>query len=106
MQAAPQVHHPPLRSNKVRWKTSILLALLPVKTFACGLNWSEPVSHFENVDYQGNVHIVRKLGEVEKLPIYLIFNSSYGNSPYAGSGFEIPILESRMWQVDENRFQM
>ena len=64
------------------------------------------MSHFPNVDYQGNVHIVRKLGVVEKLPIYLIFNSSYGNSPYAGSGFEIPILESRMWQVDENRFQM
>ena len=73
---------------------------------ACGLNWSEPVSHFENVDFQGNVHIVRKLGEVEKLPIYLIFNSSYGTSPYAGSGFEIPFLESRMWQMDENRFQM
>jgi hypothetical protein len=73
---------------------------------ACGLDWSEPVSHFPNVDYQGNVHIVRKLGEVEKLPIYLIFNSSYGISPYVGSGFEIPFLESRMWQVDENRFQM
>ena len=73
---------------------------------ACGLDWSEPVSHFENVDFHGNVHIVRKLGEVEKLPIYLIFNSSYGNSPYVGSGFEIPLLESRMWQVDEIRFQM
>jgi len=73
---------------------------------ACGLDWSEPVSHFENVDFQGNVHIVRKLGEVQKFPIYLIFNSAYGNSPYAGSGFEIPILESRMWQADENRFQM
>lgn len=73
---------------------------------ACGLDWNEPVSHFENVDYQGNVHIVRKLGEVEKLPIYLIFNSSHGISPYAGSGFEIPFLESRIWQVDENRFQM
>jgi hypothetical protein len=85
---------------------SIAILLLPLKAMACGLDWSEPVSHFENVDFQGNVHIVRKLGEIEKLPIYLIFNSSYGMSPYAGSGFEIPLLESRMWQVDENRFQM
>jgi len=85
---------------------SILVLLLPLKAMACGLDWNEPVSHFENVDYQGNVHIVRKLGEVEKLPIYLIFNSSHGISPYAGSGFEMPFLESRIWQVDENRFQM
>ncbi len=106
LQAAHQLQHPPLRSNKVRWSSLILLALLPLKAFACGLDWSEPVSHFENVDFQGKVHIVRKLGEVEKLPIYLIFNSSYGTSPYVGSGFEIPLLESRIWQVDENRFQM
>ncbi|MFZ4776418.1 MAG: hypothetical protein ACOYM3_13685 [Terrimicrobiaceae bacterium] len=85
---------------------SIALLLLPIKAMACGLDWSAPVSHFENVDYQGNVHIVRKLGEVEKLPIYLIFNSTYGVSPYVGSGFEIPLLESRIWKVDENRFQM
>jgi hypothetical protein len=57
------------------------------------------------VDYQGNVHIVRKIGEVEKLPLYLIFNSTFGNSPYVGSGFELPFLEARMWQVDEGRFQ-
>jgi hypothetical protein len=90
----------------MRLLKSIAILLLPLKAMACGLDWSEPVSHFENVDFQGNIHIVRKLGEVEKLPIYLIFNSSYGTSPYAGSGFEIPFLESRMWQVDENRFRM
>jgi len=84
---------------------SIVLMLLPLKVMACGLDWSPPVSHFENVDYQGHVHIVRKIGEVESLPIYLIFNSSYGISPYVGSGFEIAFLESRIWQVDENRFQ-
>jgi len=83
----------------------ILTLLLPLKAMACGLDWSPPVSHFENVDYQGNVHIVRKIGEVEKLPLYLIFNSTFGNSPYIGSGFELPFLEARMWQVDEGRFQ-
>ena len=83
----------------------ILALLLPLKAMACGLDWSPPVSHFENVDYQGNVHIVRKIGEVEKLPLYLIFNSTFGNSPYVGSGFELPFLEARMWQVDEGRFQ-
>ncbi len=80
--------------------------LLPLKVMACGLDWREPISHFPNVDFQGNVHIVRKLGEVEKLPIYLIFNSAFGNSPYAGYGFEVPLFQSRIWQVDENRFQM
>ena len=83
----------------------ILALLLPLKAMACGLDWSPPVSHFENVDYQGNVHIVRKIGEVEKLPLYLIFNSTFGNSHYVGSGFELPFLEARMWQVDEGRFQ-
>ena len=83
----------------------ILALLLPLKAMACGLDWSPPVSHFENVDYQGNVHIVRKIGEMEKLPLYLIFNSTFGNSPYVGSGFELPFLEARMWQVDEGRFQ-
>ena len=83
----------------------IFALLLPLKAMACGLDWSPPVSHFENVDYQGNVHIVRKIGEVEKLPLYLIFNSTFGNSPYVGSGFELPFLEARMWQVDEGRFQ-
>jgi hypothetical protein len=81
----------------------ILALLLPLKAMACGLDWSPPVSHFENVDYQGNVHIVRKISEVEKLPLYLIFNSTFGNSPYVGSGFELPFLEARMWQVDEGR---
>jgi hypothetical protein len=84
----------------------ILALLLPLKAMACGLDWSPPVSHFENVDSQGNVHIVRKLSEVGDLPIYLIFNSSYSVSPYAGSGFEIPLLESKICQVDENRFLM
>jgi hypothetical protein len=83
----------------------ILALLLPLKAMACGLDWSPPVSHFENVDYQGNVQIVRKIGEVDKLPVYLIFNSTYGASPYVGSGFEIPFLESRIWQMDENLFQ-
>jgi YD repeat-containing protein len=83
----------------------ILALLLPLKAMACGLDWSPPISHFENVDYQGNVHIVRKIGEVEKLPLYLIFNSTFGVSPYVGSGFELPFLEARMWQVDEGRFQ-
>lgn len=89
----------------MKWGHAILiLVLLSLKAMACGLNWSEPVSHFENVDFQGNVHIVRKIGEIENLPLYLIFNSSYGVSPYLGSGFEIPFLESRIWQIDENRF--
>jgi len=98
-------HHLPSSHTLMKIFQPILALLLPLKAMACGLDWSPPVSHFENVDYQGNVHIVRKIGEVEKLPLYLIFNSTFGNSPYVGSGFELPFLEARMWQVDEGRFQ-
>ena len=107
LQAALLRRHRHLPSSHTLMKIfqPILALLLPLKAMACGLDWSPPVSHFENVDYQGNVHIVRKIGEVEKLPLYLIFNSTFGNSPYVGSGFELPFLEARMWQVDEGRFQ-
>ena len=86
---------------------AIAILLLPIRVIGCGLgDWSPPISHFDQVDFQGHVHIVKRLGEVEGMPIYLIFNSSYGASPYAGAGFSIPILESKLVAVDEKRFQM
>lgn len=75
----------------------------------CGISWDEPNSHYANVDFQGHVHIVQKIGELniggghQPLPIYTIFNSSYGSSPYAGA-LELPILESKIIQLDENTF--
>ena len=90
----------------MRFLPSIVLLLLPLEVVACGLDWSHPKSYFDNVDFQGHVQIAQKVADMENLPIYLIFNSSYGNSPYAGAGFEIPLLESRIWQRNENEFAM
>jgi len=79
-----------------------------LKVNACGIDWNPPLSHFSGTDFQGHVHHVQKMGVIvaksAKLPLNIIFNSSYGNSPYGGVGFEIPLLEAKMLQVDENTF--
>ncbi|MBE2203558.1 MAG: hypothetical protein IAE94_04405 [Chthoniobacterales bacterium] len=55
---------------------------------------------------------VEKLGDLHagkglSLPIYAVFTSHSGNnSPYAGHGWTVPLLESRMLQVDENGFKL
>ncbi len=85
-----------------------LIVIMPCMAAACGIDWSSPSGHFEGVDYQGHVHLVQRFGEItgksEKFPLNIIFNSSYGISPYGGAGFEIPLLEAKMYQVDENTF--
>ena len=79
---------------------------------ACGLNWSEPKSYFEGVSFQGYVFLVETLGEVElrdgkKLPIRAIFRSeSNSTSPYLGHGWELPILESYIVQMDDRWFRV
>lgn len=77
---------------------------------ACGIDWSEPKSYFDGVDYQGHVHVIDKLSELElgsgeSLPIYIIFNSANSVSPYGGA-FEIPLLESKIVQVDDSIFSL
>ncbi|MBE2205690.1 MAG: hypothetical protein IAE94_15265 [Chthoniobacterales bacterium] len=85
---------------------------LPSVVFGCGIGWTEPKSHFEGVDYQGHVMHVEKLGDLHagkglSLPIFAVFTSHSGNdSPYAGHGWTVPLLESRMLQVDENGFKL
>lgn len=80
--------------------------------YACGLSLLEPKSYFQGADYQGHAYIIEKLGVIqteqmpknESIPIYLIFNS--GNTyvtSYSGS-FDIPLLTSRIEQIDENNF--
>lgn len=78
------------------------------KAYACGISLSEPRSFYDGVDFQGHVHLIEKLGDLQvgevNLPIYLILNSGDGyESPYSGV-FDIPLLSSRMEQVDENTF--
>lgn len=70
------------------------------------------MSHFDGVDYQGNVMLVEQLGEVDagkglKLPLWAVFGSNSGNnSPYVGHGWTIPLLEAKIVQVDENVFKI
>ena len=80
--------------------------------FCCGLDWSEPKSHFEGVSFQGYVFLVEPLGEVElrdgrKLPLRAIFRSENNLvSPYLGRGWELPIFESHIVQMDERWFRV
>jgi YD repeat-containing protein len=86
--------------------------ILPSMALGCGIGWTEPKSHFDGVDYQGHVMQVEKLGDLDagrglSLPIFAVFTSHSGNnSPYAGHGWSVPLLESRMLQVDENGFKL
>lgn len=85
---------------------------LPQTAYTCGLVWYQAHSecHFDGMDNQGNVFLIQKLGEMEsvkgcRLPFYAVFKSESGNrSPYAGYGWSVPLLESKIVQVDENRF--
>jgi len=97
-------------------KTGYLLAALGLlaclwpqgKAHACGISLSEPKSFYDGVDFQGHVHLINKLGDLQagkaEIPIFLILNSGNGYvSPYSGP-FDIPLLSARMEQVDENTF--
>ncbi len=96
--------------------------LTSVAHAGCGLVWGEPWHYFEGVDEQGYVMFTERLGAPEadakpgaegeaaerlSLPIYAIFHSNSGqNSPYAGVGWTVPLLESRMVQIHENAFRL
>lgn len=110
-----------LKSARVkdRFSRSLLVAIsylsvaFPLqKGMACGIEWNEPKSHFDGVDYQGHVMLVEHLGEIDagrglKLPFYAVFGSNSGNnSPYAGYGWTVPLLEARIVQVDEGTFKL
>lgn len=79
---------------------------------ACGLSWEKPESHFDGVDYEGDVYLVERLGQLDAgrglvLPIYAAFESAgHRVSPYLGSGWELPLLEAHMIQLDENTFRL
>lgn len=80
--------------------------------FPCGLSWNKPGSHFEGVDYQGDVFLVEELGKLEvgggtAFPIYAAFESiNRQPSPYLGAGWMLPLLEANFVQLDENTFRL
>ena len=90
----------------------LCVAVAQHSVFACGLNWNEPQSHFQGVSFQGYVFQVERLGEVDlgdglNLPLWAIFRSESNiSSPYVGQGWDIPLLESRIVQIDDIWFRM
>jgi len=82
---------------------------------ACGIVWRELwqlKGPYEGVDKRGHALLIQKLGEIEtsrgsKLPFYAYFKSDSANrSPVAGYGWCVPLLESKIVQVDANQFCM
>lgn len=86
--------------------------LFSAAAYACGLSWSKPGSHFDGVDYQGDVYLVEEIGEFDlgkgnMLPIFAAFESSNMRiSPYLGSGWVLPLLEAKIVPVDEKTFRL
>ncbi len=91
---------------------AVTLFFSPLDVEACGTDWSVPRSHFDGVNEQGFALFVDTIGALQvsedfQLPIRLIFRSDWNSrSPYAGSGFLVPLLESRIEQLDDNTFRM
>ena len=93
--------------------TAVLcVAVAQHSAFACGLNWNEPQSHFQGVSFQGYVFHVEDFGKIDlgkelQLPLRVIFRSeSNASSPYVGQGWDIPLLESHIVQIDDRWFKM
>lgn len=78
---------------------------------ACGINWVSPFSHFDGMDGGGRFAIIEKPSELRlatgTIPIFFIFGSeNQSASPYLGAGWTIPLLEAKIYQIDENTFRM
>ena len=97
-----------------RWMVMFVAFLLSqsIDVRACGIDWSVPRNHFNGVDEFGHVSIVDSLGTLDlgdglRFPIYMIFNSGWqSSSPYLGQGWMVPLLESKIVQIDDNTFQL
>ena len=99
--------------NSKRMAALAAILLLPgLQVKACGLRLEKPHAHFDSTDEQGHVLLVDSLGELDlgdglKFPIFAMFNSGWqSSSPYLGQGWMLPLLESKIVQVDDNTFQL
>lgn len=86
-------------------------SLSSASVLGCGINWSKPKFYFDSINERGYVSYWEKIGNVkmgkEEIPIHLHFLSNRkSSSPYAGYGWSVPLLESRMEQVSENAFRL
>ena len=89
-----------------------ILGMVSAPARACGLSWEKPHTHFDGTDEQGHVLFVDSLGDLTlgdglKFPIFAMFNSNWkSSSPYLGQGWMLPLLESKIVQIDDNTFQL
>src|SRR5882724_6313648 len=89
-----------------------ILSLSALQADACGLRQDKPHAHFDGADEQGHVLVAETLGNLDlgdnlSLPIYAVFQSNWqSSSPYLGQGWMLPLLESKIVQIDDNTFQL
>ena len=101
-----------IRIRAILFVAAVSLVMALHGTFACCLKWNEPQSHFKGVSFQGYVFHVENFGEIDlgeglKLPLRAIFRSEINAaSPYAGQGWDIPLLESHIVQINDREFRM
>lgn len=74
-----------------------------------GYAW--PYAVLDGVDTEGHVLYVKQIGEIKwregSFPIVVRWNSGdEGSSPILGAGWSLPIAESRIIPIDENRLEM
>ena len=99
---------------KVSFGISLGLFITAASALACGLDWRLPTNHFDGVNEQGYVAYWEKIGDLElgddlKLPLVIGFRSNKETSapsPYLGSGWIMPLMESNMVQTGEDSFVM
>jgi len=104
--------------KKLPLKTTACLGLIALLTgvpravFSCDLSWLPPQNHFDGVNEYGTVSYWEQIDSVDfggglKLPLIIGFRSDRaGTSPYLGTGWSIPLLESRFYAVDDRNYLM
>ncbi len=90
----------------------LLGATLGRDALSCGIGWTLPRTPLDGVDEQGHVLYSEKIGDLEvaedlRFPIYVMFKSNWTcSSPYLGKGWMLPLLESRIEQMDERTYRL
>jgi hypothetical protein len=75
----------------------------------CGVDWKIPANHFDGVNETGKLSLWESLGKLPvddnlTIPLVVNFSPANGYSPYLGDGWTIPLLESKVVQIDERKF--
>jgi len=92
--------------------TGVALAVSAGNLLSCGISWKTPTNHFDSVNERGFLSFWDQLGTFDfgnglKVPLIVNFRSNRDTlSPYGGYGWLVPLLESNVVQLEENRFML